>query len=121
MPSTEALNKVSRNTHTHIYWYTVSEKYALTFEDIKEIKNTYYRVKLYTKILLAFSDKVLGGVVTECTFSRVIQQLHMSPPLHKSNGLPPSMMQDMLKLQSNTFPLYQHVCGITEKSINVAD
>lgn len=64
--------------------------------------------------LLVFSESVVGVVVTDGAFSRVMQQLHMRPPLQRSNGLPPSMMQEMLRLQSNTLPLYQQVCGITE-------
>lgn len=62
-----------------------------------------------------FSARTVAGGdgVEVVTFSRVTQQLQMRPPLHKSSGLPPSMMQDMLRLQSKTLPLYQHVCGIT--------
>lgn len=59
--------------------------------------------------------KLLEGVAW--TLSRETQQLQIMPPLHKSNGRPPSNTQDMLRPQSNLPPLYQHVCGITETEI----
>lgn len=67
--------------------------------------------------LLVFSESVVGVVATVDVFSRVMQQLQIRPPLQRSKGLPPSMIQEMLRLQSKTLPLYQQVCGITEKVI----